>query len=140
MQKEKAKLIKNLIATKEIQSMSFDDFLSSQYTNDWIEEIIYLTGYNIVRTMNRGDEVYEVIAGVIEDDMSSKLLIKNGIVEGELSGYLPKVFNTLKLISNESNIIDYYPGNMRRSIFKQTLDNCELDENNLEIIRSRLAF
>ncbi|TOM44358.1 hypothetical protein CGH76_25105, partial [Vibrio parahaemolyticus] len=92
-----------------------------------IEDLVFVIGYNYIdlTEQNNGDII--ITAGVVPEDLREVLSIRNKNLDGKLSERVETTFNTLLDIKRQSNILELYPREMRKSINEEIMKKNNID-------------
>ncbi|EGR0771081.1 hypothetical protein HBG08_004092 [Vibrio parahaemolyticus] len=140
MLKSKIDELKLFIESSDFLSKSFNDILTSKNNFKLIEDLIFLIGYNyIIVERKQGDE-FIFKAGMFPSSLEEVLTLKCNIITGSLVDAVQITFNTILDINRQSNILELYPREMRKSINDEIIKKNNIDSNFLNQLNSRLNY
>ncbi|EKL9827947.1 TPA: hypothetical protein NKA96_002995 [Vibrio parahaemolyticus] len=139
MHKTKIDKLSELLNSNGFLSTTFVDILDKSQSKEIIEDLVFVIGYNYIdlTEQNNGDII--ITAGVVPEDLREVLSIRNKNLDGKLSERVETTFNTLLDIKRQSNILELYPREMRKSINeeimkKNNIDSCFFNQIKLRAI------
>ncbi|HCG5943343.1 TPA: hypothetical protein N2935_000341 [Vibrio parahaemolyticus] len=139
MHKTKIDKLSELLNSNGFLSTTFVDILDKSQSKEIIEDLVFVIGYNyiVLTEQNNGDII--ITAGVVPEDLREVLSIRNKNLDGKLSERVETTFNTLLDIKRQSNILELYPREMRKSINeeimkKNNIDSCFFNQIKLRAI------
>lgn len=139
MHKTKIDKLGELLNSNGFLSTTFVDILDKSQSKEIIEDLVFVIGYNYIdlTEQNNGDII--ITAGVVPEDLREVLSIRNKNLDGKLSERVETTFNTLLDIKRQSNILELYPREMRKSINeeimkKNNIDSCFFNQIKLRAI------
>ncbi|EJL7426822.1 hypothetical protein ACWO25_004209 [Vibrio parahaemolyticus] len=140
MLKSKIDELKLFIESSDFLSKSFNDILTSKNNFKLIEDLIFLIGYNYISVeIKQGDE-FIFKAGMFPSSLEEVLTLKCNIITGSLVDAVQITFNTILDINRQSNILELYPREMRKSINDEIIKKNNIDSNFLNQLNSRLNY
>ncbi|HHX8340029.1 TPA: hypothetical protein ACVOY6_003654, partial [Vibrio alginolyticus] len=87
----------------------------------------------------QGDE-FIFKAGMFPSSLEEVLTLKCNIITGSLVDAVQITFNTILDINRQSNILELYPREMRKSINDEIIKKNNIDSNFLNQLNSRLNY
>tara|TARA_B100002049_G_scaffold12162_1_gene8754 strand:- start:1201 stop:1536 length:336 start_codon:yes stop_codon:yes gene_type:complete len=102
-----------------------------------IKDLVFVVGYNYIELNEQGTGDIIITAGVVPEDLREVLTIRNKKLNGKLSKRVETTFNTLLDIKRQSNILELYPREMRKSINEKIMNN-NIDTFFFNQIKSRI--
>ncbi|MBF4232616.1 hypothetical protein [Vibrio anguillarum] len=139
MHKTKIDKLSELLNSNGFLSTTFVDILDNSQSKEIIEDLVFVIGYNYIdlTEQNNGDII--ITAGVVPEDLREVLTVRNKNLDGKLSERVETTFNTLLDIKRQSNILELYPREMRKSINeeimkKNNIDSCFFNQIKLRAI------
>ncbi|MBF4327624.1 hypothetical protein EAY16_20280, partial [Vibrio anguillarum] len=137
--KTKIDKLSELLNSNGFLSTTFVDILDNSQSKEIIEDLVFVIGYNYIdlTEQNNGDII--ITAGVVPEDLREVLTVRNKNLDGKLSERVETTFNTLLDIKRQSNILELYPREMRKSINeeimkKNNIDSCFFNQIKLRAI------
>ncbi|MBF4371351.1 hypothetical protein EAY04_25530, partial [Vibrio anguillarum] len=139
MHKTKIDKLSELLNSNGFLSTTFVDILDNSQSKKISEDLVFVIGYNYIdlTEQNNGDII--ITAGVVPEDLREVLTVRNKNLDGKLSERVETTFNTLLDIKRQSNILELYPREMRKSINeeimkKNNIDSCFFNQIKLRAI------
>ncbi|MBF4401582.1 hypothetical protein, partial [Vibrio anguillarum] len=127
MHKTKIDKLSELLNSNGFLSTTFVDILDNSQSKEIIEDLVFVIGYNYIdlTEQNNGDII--ITAGVVPEDLREVLTVRNKNLDGKLSERVETTFNTLLDIKRQSNILELYPREMRKSINEEIMKKNNID-------------
>lgn len=127
MHKAKIDKLSELLNSNGFLSTTFVDILDKSQSKEIIEDLVFVIGYNYIdlTEQNNGDII--ITAGVVPEDLREVLSVRNKNLDGKLSERVETTFNTLLDIKRQSNILELYPREMRKSINEEIMKKNNID-------------
>ncbi|EJS0325239.1 MULTISPECIES: hypothetical protein [Vibrio] len=140
MLKSKIDELKLFIESSDFLSKSFNDILTSKNNFKLIEDLIFLIGYNYISVERKQGDEFIFKAGMFPSSLEEVLTLKCNIITGSLVDAVQITFNTILDINRQSNILELYPREMRKSINDEIIKKNNIDSNFLNQLNSRLNY
>ncbi len=140
MLKSKIDELKLFIESSDFLSKSFNDILTSKNNLKLIEDLIFLIGYNYISVERKQGDEFIFKAGMFPSSLEEVLTLKCNIITGSLVDAVQITFNTILDINRQSNILELYPREMRKSINDEIIKKNNIDSNFLNQLNSRLNY
>ncbi|EKG0012806.1 hypothetical protein O1D74_003225 [Vibrio cholerae] len=140
MLKIKINVLKKFINEADFLNKSFSDILTSKENFKLIEDLIFLVGFNYIKIEQKNADEFVFKAGMFPDAVAHVLTLKNNTITGPLSNAVQVTFNTILDINRQSNILDLYPKEMRKSINDDIIKRNNIDSNFFNQLSARLAY
>ncbi|WP_062570240.1 hypothetical protein [Pseudoalteromonas arabiensis] len=118
-------------------STTLVDTLDMNLSKEIIKDLVFVVGYNYIELNEQGTGDIIITAGVVPEDLREVLTIRNKKLNGKLSKRVETTFNTLLDIKRQSNILELYPREMRKSINEKIMNN-NIDTFFFNQIKSRI--
>ena len=137
MHKTKIDELSELLNSNGFLSTTLVDTLDMNLSKEIIKDLVFVVGYNYIELNEQGTGDIIITAGVVPEDLREVLTIRNKKLNGKLSKRVETTFNTLLDIKRQSNILELYPREMRKSINEKIMNN-NIDTFFFNQIKSRI--